>query len=226
MNGTIKVGRWTYPAAKDADGRVTRNTKRDGSGEWDVVSLADRDKFVPAEEETAPEAPAEQKQTDAPEVPGFTPDASSDYEDLRVAYRHIFEQFAITYDELASHLGVEVGRAKALVSVLRDSDGLVVTDHVNDSSETVIQSLHTYDHITIEEAMANFAKAVLPEVKVRRTSNHGGKVGAQTKKPGRSSWAVGDNCPQGHLLEEGDVYQMPSGRKQCRKCRLGYPSNA
>lgn len=30
----VQVGRWTYPARKDADGNVERNTKRDGSGEW------------------------------------------------------------------------------------------------------------------------------------------------------------------------------------------------
>jgi hypothetical protein len=32
--GTVKVGRWVYPAMKDAANGVVRNTKRDGSGEW------------------------------------------------------------------------------------------------------------------------------------------------------------------------------------------------
>ncbi|QHB47223.1 hypothetical protein SEA_APPLECIDER_54 [Arthrobacter phage AppleCider] len=33
--GTVKVGRWEYPAKYDANTQTTlRNTKRDGSGEW------------------------------------------------------------------------------------------------------------------------------------------------------------------------------------------------
>lgn len=33
---SVKVGRWTYPARK-VNGKVERNTKRDGSGEWVAV---------------------------------------------------------------------------------------------------------------------------------------------------------------------------------------------
>lgn len=32
--GETKVGRWTYPTRTFPDGKVLRNTKRDGSGEW------------------------------------------------------------------------------------------------------------------------------------------------------------------------------------------------
>lgn len=32
--GTVKVGRWTYPARQLENGTVERNTARDGSGEW------------------------------------------------------------------------------------------------------------------------------------------------------------------------------------------------
>ena len=31
--GTVKIGRWTYPAV-EVDGKVWRNEKRDGSGDW------------------------------------------------------------------------------------------------------------------------------------------------------------------------------------------------
>ena len=31
---TVKVGRWEYPAKVTFSGRLLRNTKRDGSGEW------------------------------------------------------------------------------------------------------------------------------------------------------------------------------------------------
>lgn len=33
---TVKIGRWEYPA-KNLDGQIVRNTKRDGSGEWVAV---------------------------------------------------------------------------------------------------------------------------------------------------------------------------------------------
>lgn len=32
--GTVKAGRWFYPARRFGDGSVQRNAKRDGSGEW------------------------------------------------------------------------------------------------------------------------------------------------------------------------------------------------
>ncbi len=37
VEGTVKVGRWTYPAKQYTDGTVQRSVKRDGSGEWIVV---------------------------------------------------------------------------------------------------------------------------------------------------------------------------------------------
>lgn len=41
--GTVKAGRWTYPAMMDAKGGVIRNTKRDGSGDWKAAPVA---KFI------------------------------------------------------------------------------------------------------------------------------------------------------------------------------------
>lgn len=32
--GTVKLGRWVYPAMRDAKGEVTRNAQRDGKGAW------------------------------------------------------------------------------------------------------------------------------------------------------------------------------------------------
>lgn len=40
VNGTIKVGRWTYPARKKANGKIERNSKTDGSGDW--IEVEDR----------------------------------------------------------------------------------------------------------------------------------------------------------------------------------------
>jgi hypothetical protein len=49
-NGTVKVGRWEYPASRNADGEVSRNTKRDGSGATIAVTAGSKDAatFTPA----------------------------------------------------------------------------------------------------------------------------------------------------------------------------------
>lgn len=213
VRGTVKVGRWTYPAVRTDSGEVARNTKRDGSGGWVDAPV---DAFV-ADESGVP------AQGDAPNIEGFTEDGHSDYDDLRIAYRFIFDQFGTDYAEIADKLGCDEARAKAIVSMLK-AKGLVVTDTVNDTG-LVVQSLKTYDNHTADEVMADFAEAFNPGVKIRRSSGHGGKVGAQHKKPGKSTWQIGTACPQGHRLTEENLYVMPSGRKQCRDCRHGYPSN-
>lgn len=47
------------------------------------------------------------------------------------------------------------------------------------------------------------------------------------EQPKTSRWQVGGTCPKGHeFATEEDIYTMPSGRKQCRKCRKGYASKA
>lgn len=212
VRGEIKVGRWTYPAVRTESGVVARNTKRDGSGDWVDVPADKADAFVA-------------EQSELPEIDGFSDEGHSDYDDLRVAYGYIFDSFAVGYDELAEQLGTDLNRAKRIVSMLNDK-GLTTTDKVGSgSSETVVQSWKTYDDHTRDEVMADFAEAFQPGVKIRRSSGHGGKVGAQHRKPGRSTWEVGSKCPQGHKLREEDIYVMPSGRKQCNKCRAGYPSN-
>lgn len=215
--GTIKIGRWTYPV-QEQNRRVLRNTKRDGSGEWVKVDPSELAKVQYDPEPTKVE------------IPGFSEDGVSDYDDLRVAYRFIFDDFAVGYADIASKVGVTVTRAKSIVAKLLEA-GLVVTELTDGKgnygvgNETIAQSLETYDYITAEQAMKNFDAAIPADVQIRRTGGHGGKAGAQTRKPGKSTWAIGDKCPQGHTLEDGDVYTQPSGRKQCRKCRAGYPSN-
>lgn len=223
VRGTVRSGRWDYPAVLHDDGTAARNTKRDGSGEWVDVDAA---KFVAEGDVPGQRSGAK---ADLPEIDGFTAEGHSDYDDLRVAYKLIFANFAATYEEIAEQLGADPGRAKTVVAMLREK-GLVVTDRreaqgKGASAETVVQSAKTYDGRTEGEVMADFAGAFQPGVKIRRSSGHGGKVGAQHRKPGKSKWAVGSKCPQGHKLREEDIYQMPSGRMQCRKCRAGYPAN-
>lgn len=136
VRGTVKVGRWTYPAIRKEDGTVVRNSKRDGSGDWDETNPA-LFMFVG---EGDPIAEKAAQAVEVPEIPGFVD-----------------------------------------------------------------------------------APAPAPE---RKSSGHGGRVGAQVRKPGKSSWKIGDTCPQGHELTEETLYEMPSGRKQCRVCRGSYRSNA
>lgn len=38
QDGTVRVGRWSYPARKWVTGLVEKNTKRDGSGEWEATN--------------------------------------------------------------------------------------------------------------------------------------------------------------------------------------------
>lgn len=152
--GSVKVGRWHYPAVQDGE-TVTRNAKRDGSGEW---------------EETNPTL--------------FRPTGEGD---------PTAEAIAEEQASKARHpAGKGVGQKPNLTLV---------------------------DGFTEDPALA-----------APNGTTHGGKVGAQTKKPGKSDWKVGSLCPQGlHKItdEDGDneVYVMPSGRRQCRKCRRGYSSN-
>lgn len=143
--GTVKVGRWAYPARQDSDGNVERNEKRDGSGDWS---------------ETNPVL--------------FTPIGEGD------------------------------PAAEEVARFYRDTE---TPDVAAATSVPVIEG---------------FVEEPQPEPK----SSHGGKVGAQTRRPGKSTWEVGTECPQGHTLDsEDDIYVMPSGRKQCRKCRSGHRSN-
>ncbi len=211
--GTVKAGRWTYPAYRAGVGPVSRNTKRDGSGEWELADPKVADTYV-----------ADDRASDlaAVAIPGFVDEAPAnhDRDDLKVAYQTIYANFAASLDEVASAIDSNPGRAKAAIATLVHLGLVAEGEKTNGEGEVLWQCWKTYDELDEKQADAEF------EGKIRITSVHGGKVGAQTKKPGRSSWAVGDKCPQGHVLEEGDVYTQPSGRKQCRKCRGGYVSNA
>lgn len=220
--GTVKVGRWEYPAEVAPGGTVRRNTKRDGSGDW---KIADPASFVP-DANGAPDLPA---------IEGFT-DETSVRDELRRLYLYIYDSFSVhEYADVAEFLGSDIPTAKRYIATLKDL-GLVYHDpKYSDGSGTtgdMFQAHHTYDEEAREQAVARFNSEVPADVTVkatRQSSGHGSKPGAQTKKPGRSSWAVGDHCPQGHVITDakGDnpVYVMPSGRKQCRKCRRGYSSN-
>ncbi len=44
--GTVKVGRWEYPVRMTLAGKAQRNTKRDGSGDWEAVAPEQAAKIV------------------------------------------------------------------------------------------------------------------------------------------------------------------------------------
>lgn len=211
--GTVKVGRWTYPAEQDAQGTI-RNTKRDGTGEWVKV---DADAFVP---DAAPAKPAAK-----------TVEASLDYKLALAVAKNTYETYIWgTADDIRPE-GVSEKRTLEILRKLRDAN-LLVEEKSSSSDgfvtgQPIFQATPCADEASLEEYLA-IVGTTLPldlEVKVRAVGGH--PVTNNThKKPGRSTWTVGSNCPQGHkLATSDDIYTMPSGRKQCQKCRKGYPSN-
>lgn len=216
--GTAKVGRWEYPAVQGSDGIVRRNTKRDGSGSF--TEPVDVTKFT-ATGAVEPEV-----------VSGYsdTRVVSDDYEALEAVHLAVFNSGIWANRDDIQVNGLTEKRATELVRVLIKAD-LVVSEKSTssdgfDTGETIYSSSPNWDEVSEDESLALFAAAIPADIVVKHAKIGGHPVTNNThKKPGRSSWAVGDTCPQGHVLAEGDVYVMPSGRKQCVSCRKGYPSN-
>ncbi len=206
-NGTVKIGRWTYPAVMDAQGGVTRNTRRDGTGEW---TPAPASAFV-ADEATA---------------------VSDDYANLEAVFTAMYESYIwASADDLRAN-GITEKRALEYARHLRDI-GLAHEDRAGTDSlggagrgaQAIFATEPNADEASLEEALAAFRATVPFDVEVtERAIRLIPPVNNTHKKPGRSTWAVGTPCPQGHILPEGGVYVMPSGRRQCRACRAGYPS--
>jgi hypothetical protein len=222
--GTVKVGRWTYPAEQDAQGTI-RNTKRDGTGEWVKADAAD---FV-ADEGGTPKPgtkAAKPRSTKTVATPADKAVATDDWHLLRELYQVIFANFAVTADELRVR-DITEKRGLELARYL-EGTGLVARSLAGESGkEPIWQSWNTYDSHTEDEVLADFDAKVPFDVIVKERKVGGHPVTNNThKKPGRSTWAVGSTCPQGHkLATAADIYVMPSGRKQCQSCRKGYPSN-
>jgi hypothetical protein len=236
--GTIKIGRWEYPATQASDGAVLRNTKRDGSGEMVAVEsdkaaafVADRPVIrvvATSGDRTAPKTTsAKVKTTETTETT-----ENPDRDDMRRVLIQIFEDFAVTSDQAPEEMGSV--RWTHLARTL-ESYQLVIATPLREYSrskigriEVVFQSNKNHDSHTLEENLADFDRIVPADAKVRhvKTGGHGGKPGAQVNKPGKSTWLVGDKCPRGtHTLTQETIYRMPSGRKLCRSCRAEYPSN-
>ena len=111
MNGTVKIGRWTYPARKQG-GEVSRNTKRDGSGEW---VLTDPAKF--------------KADTNDPVIEGFTPE-DRDHDDLRVAFLAVFDSAdGLTVPQLAEAVGTDDARRAGDLARTLYHLGLTLSDN-------------------------------------------------------------------------------------------------
>ena len=216
ITGTVKVGRWDYPA-RQVDDYIERNTKRDGTGEWEVATTKVANSFTAAAAITA----------ELPEIPGFVDETpvNHDYEDLRTAYLATYAGFAVTLEEIADAMDSNPGRAKAALDTLVGLGLVAGPEKAPETGELIWQPWKSHDEIDEKQARVEFETVTPLDIAIKVRPTHGGRAGAQTKKPGRSTWAVGDKCPQGHILAEGDIYTQPSGRKQCRKCRGGYSSN-
>lgn len=217
--GTVKVGRWTYPAIQGVDGAVMRNTKRDGSGSF--TKPADAAKFVP---DAAPVS----EERDA-----YTPEPADASEDFRLARRILANVWGTGIWGTADEVRPADVTEKRAIEILRELGRLgfmsseAATKDTGFKSGTMIYSSYpNWDEASLPELLAKFDAEAPHDLTVKVRVIRTGPVTNNThKKPGRSSWTVGSSCPQGHTLEAGDVYRMPSGRRQCRVCRGEYPSN-
>jgi hypothetical protein len=223
VTGTVKVGRWTYGAKKVGD----------------TITYEKRDKdatVVEANEKVAATFVADEQPEAITGVVAPT-EQSNDFRDARLVYENIFDSFAVTGDELPVE-GLTEKRATELATYLttvtvKDHAGqeipLVVRDAKGgDNGKTVIwQSWETYDSIDTAEALRRFDEAIPTNlvVKERKIRTNTAVTNNTHKKPGKSTWKAGTPCPQGHILNGSNLYVMPSGRKQCKDCRAGYPSN-
>lgn len=208
--GTVRIGRWTYPL-RTQDGVTERNAKRDGSGEWVDVDLADVAEWNMDPEPT--------------EVAEITDPAARSLMN-RIANRG----FDFFDDGLVEDSGIwfehacqQTPNAKAARAAFRklDREGLInLNPDVFEGDDDRWMTL-----------TAKGAAYAATQVGVRdtyawpaETAGHRAGDGNQSKRPGKSSWKLGEKCPQGHTLTAQNLYVMPSGRKQCRECRSTMPS--
>lgn len=246
--GTVKVGRWEYPAKVDQDGTTVRNTKRDRSGEWVGINA---DKFVPATEadrvaiaaDVATEPVAVETNDDAE---AWTDETAETIEKLNDAERTVgamigatctggryFDFFddglregsGIWFEHAAEQTPNKVAARKAFRGLAKA--GVLEIGDVDSSTGATPDrwmSLTEAGVAVVSRLLAGSAP-IDPSVLGEAKSGHRAGGGNQTKKPGKSTWELGTPCPQGiHTLTAETLYVMPSGRKQCRGCRAGMPS--
>lgn len=221
--GTVKVGRWEYPA-EVTDTGIRRNAKRDGSGEW-IEGIAD-----------------------AKVIASFVADATATDEvaetigTLTAVQREVMaavgsRQFDYFDDGIAADSGIWFGHMcqqtpnsrkvrDAVTSLARGGKGRPQLWIVGEADGTgtgidrwvVLTGMGAAVANRLASTFDGWSAIQLP------SPSHGRGGGNQTKRPGKSSWRIGDPCPQGHILTESTLYTMPSGRNQCRECRAGMPS--
>ena len=232
--GSVKVGRWSYPATQTGTGLTKRNTKRDGTGEWEQVDPKVAATFVAdAPADFAPvETPAPLTGVVAPHDT-YTPHPEDASEDFKLARRVLANTWnTMIWGEADEVRPADVTEKRAIeVLAALGKLGFVVRERADKNTgfkagTAIYMATPNVDEATMPELLAKFDAEVAHDLTIKAQTPRADKpVNNTHKKPGRSTWAVGDKCPQGHKLEEGDVYVMPSGRKQCRKCRSGYASN-
>jgi hypothetical protein len=235
--GTVKVGRWTYPARIEpaAPDKVARNTQRDGSGEWQYVDEKVAKTFIADEpfEYEAPEGVEPKALTGvvspSEEYTADPEDASDDYKLARQILARTWGMFIWGSADEIRPAEVTEKRANEVLAALGKT-GFVVREKADKNTgfkagTPIYCATPNVDEAALPDLLAQFDAAVPHDLTIKARAAAHPVTNNTHKKPGRSTWQVGTPCPQGHTLEEGDVYVMPSGRKQCKKCRAGYPSN-
>lgn len=220
--GTVKIGRWTYPAVRsEISGVVTRNTKRDGTGE--SVEVTGNVTFTPDADYAA-----SLSETGAAVLSVIGYGATHDRWLVDFFDDGIVAGSGNWLSHATGQISEVLGRSRATVA--RAIYGLETDGMVNISTEVDPVAHDRWFTLTTLGAQVALSLADTPIPVVERAertgSGHGSKPGAQIRRPGKSTWRVGDPCPQRiHTLTDELIYVMPSGRMQCKGCRRGYPSN-
>lgn len=216
----VKVGRWTYPGRELVDGTTIRNTKRDGSGEWvNVDGTPYAETEAPADEKLGALRPEQLAMLTALVRSADGTGRHFDFFDEGLA-----ENSGIWFEHCAQQTANPIVARKALRGL--EKAGYVEIGELDTDMGVGIPADRwmAITQAAVDAAPALPAEVNLSEALGEAKSGHSLGGGNQTKKPGKSTWKIGDPCPQGHKLTTDTLYVMPSGRKQCKACRAEMPS--
>lgn len=218
--GTVKDGRWEYPATQLSDGHIIRNSKRDGSGHDVEVTPKVAETFT-SSTPAASNGHSVLSPLDRAMLAqiGNTGDRSSKAPSFDFFDDGIVEGSGIWFAHASEQTANPPAARRAFKSLA--NKGYL---EISEPQEYSGSEKDRWIVLTAKGAEAAIELAgqstELPEFK----AGHATGGGNQTKRPGKSTWKLGSPCPQGHKLSAQTLYTMPSGRNQCRECRGTMPS--
>lgn len=217
--GTVKVGRWEYPAEMTETG-LRRNAKRDGSGEW-IEGVADAKvvaSFVPAEQFTDEVAEA---------IDALSPVQREAMAAVGNGHFDFFDEGVVEHSGIwFTHMSEQTPNPRPFRTAMQKlTTGANPLWAIGEPDYDAHGRDRWFALTALGAKVAQrLAAPVAWEALGAAKAGHTTGGGNQTKKPGKSTWKIGDPCPQGHTLTAETLYVMPSGRKQCKTCRAEMPS--